>query len=68
MQLDRDSMADGASASSEEIMEVLAGLREKLRESERVLNFDDDHLLDNEDYRRLTGKETLSHTYNYNDV
>ncbi len=55
MELDRDSMADGASATSEEIMEVLAGLREKLRESERVLNFDDDHLLDNDDYRRLTG-------------
>ena len=59
VELDRDSLPDGTDVSSEEIVEVLKELRQRLQERERVLNFDDDHLLDDDDYVRLTGNKQI---------
>lgn len=50
------SNRDSAHATSDEILELLDSLCDKLQERKRVLDFDDPSLLDDADYVRLTGK------------
>ncbi len=50
---------DNRTVTSQEVSEILGEMRAKLQLRREILDFDDETMMNNDDYVRLTGKSSL---------